>query len=63
MPPEFDRNWKIKVSLWECSFVMRFPLPTLVCAGYSMKLKKYFLAICPETSNIVLVTTDNITFK
>ena len=34
MPPELGENWGI-----ECPNT-KFPLPTLLCAGYSVKLKK-----------------------
>ena len=34
MPPEIDEKWGT-----EC-LNTKFPLPTLLCAGYSVKLKK-----------------------
>ena len=37
MPPEFGRKWQT-----EC-LNTRFPLPTLLCAGYSMKLIYLFI--------------------
>ena len=37
MPPEFGRKWRT-----EC-LNTRFPLPTLLCAGYSVKLIYFYL--------------------
>ena len=40
MSPEFGRNWGT-----EC-LNTRFPLPTLLCAGYSVKMIHFFYFIC-----------------
>ena len=50
MPPEFDRMWGT-----EC-LNTRFPLPTLLCAGYSVKL----ILIIQENGKSVLNLLDTI---
>ena len=42
MPPEFGRKWGTEL------LNTRFPLPTLLCAGYSVKLKQKHVSICNE---------------
>ena len=44
MPPKFGRKWET-----EC-LNTRFPLPTLLGAGYSVKLIYLFLFICSISS-------------
>ena len=43
MPPEFGRKWRT------VCFIIRFPLPTLLCAGCSVKLDKNLLTITTYT--------------
>ena len=49
MPPEFGRNWGT-----EC-LNTRFPLPTLLCAGYSVKLIYFIIKVTPLRSQISLL--------
>ena len=51
MPPEFGRKWG-KVCL-----IARFPLPTLLCAGYSVK-PTYLFIFCFSNLNICHMFVD-----
>ena len=53
MPPEFGRKWGT-----EC-LNTRFPLPTLLCAGYSVKLKKKKVAKLEERRTREQENQDN----
>ena len=52
MPPEFGRKWAT-----EC-FNTRFPLPTLLCAGYSVKLFFYYLTLSTNERVALFVSVD-----